>query len=60
MMPYCVVMILGGTLVIDDGEKETSVALQAGDAYARPAGIKHDVKNGSDHSIAFVEVEMKR
>ena len=58
-MPYCVVMVLGGMLVVHDGVKETSVTLAAGDAYVRPKGITHDVKNGSDHPIAFVEVEMK-
>ena len=58
-MPYCIVMVLGGTLAIDDGDKETRVALAAGDSYARPKGIKHDVMNGSDHPIAFVEIEMK-
>ena len=59
-MPYCVIMVLGGTLAVHDGTSETSVDLKAGDAYARPAGIKHDVKNASAHPIAFVEVEMKR
>ena len=58
-MPYCVVMVLAGTLVVDDGTTERHVPLQAGESYARPAGIKHDVKNGSDHPIAFVEIEMK-
>ncbi|UDL94610.1 cupin domain-containing protein [Lichenihabitans sp. PAMC28606] len=59
-MPYCVIMVLGGTLALHDGTTESQVTLAAGDAYARPSGIKHDVKNASDHPIAFVEVEMKR
>lgn len=59
-MPYAIVMVLGGTLALHDGEKESRVTLKAGDAYSRPAGIKHDVMNASDHPIAFVEVEMKR
>ena len=58
--PYCVVMVIGGTLVVHDGATETRVPLSVGDAYARPKGIRHDVMNGSDHPIAFVEVEMKR
>jgi quercetin dioxygenase-like cupin family protein len=58
--PYCVVMVLGGTLAIHDGEKESRVTLAAGDAYVRPKGVQHDVMNGSDHPIAFVEIEMKR
>jgi hypothetical protein len=26
----------------------------------RPAGVKHDVMNGSPHPIAFVEIEVKQ
>jgi beta-alanine degradation protein BauB len=59
-LPYCVVMVLGGTLAVHDGAREMQVPLGAGDSYARPAGIRHDVKNASDHPIAFVEIEMKR
>ncbi len=58
-MDYCVVMVLGGTLMVHDGTSETAVLLAAGEAYARPRGIRHDVKNGSVHPIAFVEIEMK-
>ena len=58
--PYCVVMVIGGTLAVDDGGEEKRVTLGVGDSYVRPAGIKHDVMNGSDHPIAFVEIEMKR
>ena len=36
------------------------VPLAQGQAYMRPAGIEHDVMNGSDHPIAFVEIEVKR
>ena len=58
--PYFVVMLTEGTLRIDDGKAETDVPLAAGQAYMRPAGIKHDVMNGSPHPIAFVEIEIKR
>jgi quercetin dioxygenase-like cupin family protein len=58
--PYFVVMLMAGTLRIHDGEKITDVPLAQGQAYQRPAGIKHDVMNGSDHPIAFVEIEIKR
>lgn len=57
--PYCIVMVVAGTLRIHDGAKETETTLAAGDAYIRPAGIKHDVMNASPHPIAFVEVEIK-
>jgi quercetin dioxygenase-like cupin family protein len=58
-LPYCIVMILGGTLAIHDGTNISHVALAAGDSYVRPKGIQHDVMNASDHPISFVEVEMK-
>lgn len=58
--PYFVTMLVAGTLRIDDGEATTEVRLDAGQAYMRPAGIKHDVMNGSPHPVAFVEIEVKR
>ena len=58
--PYFVTMLVAGTLVIDDGESVREVILTAGQAYMRPAGVKHEVKNGSVHRIAFVEIEVKQ
>ncbi|PZN95997.1 MAG: cupin [Hyphomicrobiales bacterium] len=58
--PYFVVMLVEGTLRIHDGTKTTDVPLAQGQAYMRPAGIEHDVMNGSEHPIAFVEIEVKR
>ncbi|WP_225773542.1 cupin domain-containing protein [Inquilinus sp. Marseille-Q2685] len=58
--PYFVVMLRAGTLRIHNGEDETAVPLAEGQSYMRPAGIRHDVMNGSPHPIAFVEIEIKR
>ena len=58
--PYFVTMLVAGTLRIDDGTAVKDVPLRAGEAYMRSAGIKHDVMNGSNHPIAFVEIEVKR
>jgi quercetin dioxygenase-like cupin family protein len=58
--PYFVVMLNAGTLKIHDGSQVTEVPLAAGQSYMRPAGITHDVMNGSAHPIAFVEIEVKR
>jgi quercetin dioxygenase-like cupin family protein len=58
--PYFVVMLNAGTLKIHDGSQVTVVPLAAGQSYMRPAGITHDVMNGSAHPIAFVEIEVKR
>lgn len=58
--PYFVIMLVEGTLSIHDGAKVTDVPLAQGQAYMRPAGIEHDVMNGSQHPIAFIEIEVKR
>ncbi|WP_375457225.1 cupin domain-containing protein [uncultured Methylobacterium sp.] len=58
--PYVVVMLVAGTLRVHDGDRVSETALAAGQAYSRPAGIRHDVMNGSAHPIAFVEIEMKQ
>lgn len=58
--PYFVVMLTRGVLRIHDGAVVNDVPLDAGQSYMRPAGVTHDVMNGSDHPIAFVEIEVKR
>ena len=58
--PYFVVMLTDGILKLHDGKAESSVTLFAGQSYRRPAGVEHDVMNGSPHPIAFVEIEVKR
>lgn len=58
--PYFVIMLNDGTLRIHNGETVTDVPLKQGQAYRRLAGIQHDVMNGSDHPIAFIEIEMKQ
>ena len=39
--------------------KPARVVLEAGAAYARPAGVRHDVMNGGEAPMSFVEVEHK-
>jgi beta-alanine degradation protein BauB len=58
--PYVVVILVAGTLLVHDGTKITAVPLAQGQSYTRVAGIKHDVMNGSDYPIAFVEIELKQ
>lgn len=58
--PYFVVMLRAGVLRLHDGQRETDVSLAEGQAYMRPAGVEHDVMNGSPHPIAFVEIEVKQ
>jgi quercetin dioxygenase-like cupin family protein len=57
--PYVVVPVTSGRLEMDDGRETRPAELVAGRAYARPAGVEHDVRNASGHEMAFVEVELK-
>ena len=58
--PYIVVMLTDAKMRLHDGSQVTEVNLKAGDAYQRPSGVTHDVMNGSDKPMAFVEIEIKR
>ena len=58
--PYFITLLTDAVLKIHDGEKVTDAPFVAGQAYSRPAGVTHDVMNGSGHPIAFVEIEVKR
>ena len=58
--PYVVVMLTDGVMRVDDGATVTEIRRPAGAAYHRPAGIEHDVMNGADVPMAFVEIEFKR
>ncbi len=58
--PYIVVMLTDATMKLHNGSAVTEVKFKAGDSYQRPAGVTHDVMNGSDVPMAFVEIEIKR
>jgi len=58
--PYFVVMLTDGNLRAEVDGVVQDRPMTAGTSYARPAGVEHDIQNGSDHPIAFIEVEVKR
>lgn len=58
--PYVVVLLTDAVMRVDDGSQVTETRLAAGQAYHRPAGVQHDVMNGADSPMAFVEIEFKR
>ena len=58
--PYVVVMLTDAIIRVDGGLGATETHLPAGHAYHRPAGIDHDVMNGADQPMAFIEIEFKR
>jgi mannose-6-phosphate isomerase-like protein (cupin superfamily) len=58
--PYFVVMLTDAIMHVHDGTRITETSLASGQAYNRPAGVQHDVMNGSDAPMAFIEIEIKR
>ncbi len=56
---YVVVPVVGGTLQLDTADGATESELVAGQAYARQAGIEHDVVNVGEADVVFVEIELK-
>jgi beta-alanine degradation protein BauB len=58
--PYVVVMLTDAQMHVHDGEQVVVIHRRAGESYARPAGVRHDVMNGGDMPMAFVEIELKR
>ena len=58
--PYVIVMLTDSIMRIHDGTNVTEIERRVGDAYVRETGVEHDVMNGSDTPMAFVEVELKR
>ena len=57
--PYFVVMLTDGVMRVYDGTHVTQYARTAGECYARPAGVIHDVMNGETF-MAFIQIEIKR
>jgi beta-alanine degradation protein BauB len=54
------VLLTDAVMRVEAAGVVSEVRLKAGESYQRPAGIEHDVMNGSEHSLAFVEIEIKR
>lgn len=56
---YVVVPLTDGRLRLEGPGGTTHFELRAGHAYARRAGVEHDVINAGSAELAFVEVEYK-
>lgn len=55
---YVVVPLFDGVLDIADAQGNiTQALLENGGSYGRPAGVEHDVINGNDAAVSFVEIE---
>ena len=59
-LPYVIVPLTDGLLHItgDDGAT-TEAPLQTGVPYSRPAGVSHNVVNGGDAPLSFLEIEIR-
>jgi quercetin dioxygenase-like cupin family protein len=57
---YFVVMLTESIMRVHDGSEILEFSRRAGDTYYRVAGVEHDVMNGSNTPMAFVEIEIKR
>ena len=57
--PYVVVPMTTGRLAITGADGASTADLVTGRAYARPAGVEHDVANANPFEFVFVEIEIK-
>jgi quercetin dioxygenase-like cupin family protein len=59
-LDYVVVPVSGGSFTVTAPDGATSEMRQdAGQAYARQAGVEHNVANTGQRTAVFVEVELK-
>lgn len=56
---YVVVPMTSGTLTLETAEGVKHAELSAGEAYARLAGVEHNVVYEGPGEFVFVEVELK-
>jgi quercetin dioxygenase-like cupin family protein len=56
---YVVVCLTAGKLLAETAEGPVETPLRAGQAYARPVGVEHNIVNASAGEFAFVEIELK-
>jgi quercetin dioxygenase-like cupin family protein len=58
-LDYVVVPLTTGPLSIVAAGAETTAELVTGRAYARAAGVEHDVRNPNPFEFVFIEIELK-
>ena len=56
---YVVVPMTTGLLTLETASGPATAELVAGRAYARQAGVEHDVINDNPHEFVFIEIEAK-
>ncbi|MCF3640113.1 cupin domain-containing protein [Rhizobium sp. TRM95111] len=56
---YVVVPMTDCAFLIEDAGGERRVTSRAGEVYRREAGVEHNVVNGGDAPMSFIEIEYK-
>jgi beta-alanine degradation protein BauB len=56
---YVAVPMTTGSLTLETPSGPATAELVTGHAYARQAGVEHDVINDNPHEFVFVEIEVK-
>jgi quercetin dioxygenase-like cupin family protein len=56
---YIVVVLTAGKLAQETATGDIVTELAAGQTYARPVGVEHNVFNPNPHEFVFVEIELK-
>jgi beta-alanine degradation protein BauB len=56
---YVVVPMTTGRLMIESPTGQATSELVTGYAYARQAGVEHDVINDNPHEFVFIEIEVR-
>jgi quercetin dioxygenase-like cupin family protein len=56
---YVVVCLTAGRLLAETAQGNVTTDLQAGQTYARPEGVEHNIVNSGSEEFAFVEIELK-
>ncbi len=57
---YVITTVTECNMVLEEpGGEQRKVTIPAGTAYRRQEGVEHNVINGGDSAMSFVEVELK-
>jgi len=60
-MDYVVVALTDLTMTLEEpGNSVRTAVVPAGEAYRRDVGIEHNVINGGDRPMVFIETELKQ
>ncbi len=58
-MGYVVVPMTDCHFLIEDKDGSRDIDVKAGAVYRREAGVEHNVVNGGDQPMSFIEIEYK-